>query len=129
MEPLEHRKEDFRNRLRVWCDMNDPDCVKFPVWLRKDFWEYWTDTNDNGRKMYFEMEKKWNTGLRLATWKRNTHRDPRWKSKPQPVHQIITQTDIDYEPPEVDYNSYKERISGETGRGNIGQVLKEKIYK
>ena len=81
MSPIDERKEDFRNRLRAWCDMNDPKCIKYPVWLRKEFWEYWTATNDNGRKMYFEMEKKWNTGLRLATWARNCQKDPRWNKQ------------------------------------------------
>jgi hypothetical protein len=35
----------------------------------KDFIEYWTE--DNGKKMRFEMEKTWNTNLRLKRWVRN----------------------------------------------------------
>ena len=35
----------------------------------KDFIDYWTE--DNGKKMRFEMEKTWNTNLRLKRWVRN----------------------------------------------------------
>ena len=89
MKPLEERREFFRNRLRAYCDMNDPDCIKYPVWLRKDFWNYWTAMNDNGRKMYFEMESKWNTGLRLATFVKNSMKDPRWKKPKSKVYKPI----------------------------------------
>ena len=35
----------------------------------KDFIDYWTE--DNGKKMRFEMEKTWNTNLRIKRWVRN----------------------------------------------------------
>ena len=35
----------------------------------KDFIDYWTE--DNGKKMRFEMERTWNTNLRLKRWIRN----------------------------------------------------------
>lgn len=76
---LEERIEDFRESLKSWVKANDPNEKIYPAWMKKDFWYYWTSMNDGGKKMYFEMEKKWATGLRLATWKRNCARDPRWK--------------------------------------------------
>ena len=79
VKTLEERKEEFRGLLHAYTRVSDPNCEKWPSWLRKDFFEYWTSLNDGGRKMYFEMEKKWNTGLRLNTWKRNSAKDSRWQ--------------------------------------------------
>jgi hypothetical protein len=37
----------------------------------KAFTEYWTEHNDNGKKMRFEMEKVFNKKRRMDTWERN----------------------------------------------------------
>ena len=37
--------------------------------ISNDFIDYWTE--DNGKKMRFEMEKTWNTSLRVKRWERN----------------------------------------------------------
>lgn len=36
----------------------------------QDFISYWTEMNQNGNKMRFEMEKTWNVERRLARWKK-----------------------------------------------------------
>ena len=110
-KPLANKTlEEFRELLRAWCEENDPECKEYPNWLRKDFWTYWTSKNDGGRKMYFQMQDKWSTGLRLATWKRNTLKDPRWKKE-------VDKSKIYYQPkrlkegqmalPGVNYNKFK----------------------
>lgn len=88
VKSLEERKEAFKLKLRNWARWNDNEFEEYPKWLRKDFYEYWTElANDNGRKMRFEMEKTWNTGRRLATAKRTIYaKDPRWKTKPKEVY-------------------------------------------
>ena len=54
----------------------------------RDFIDYWTETNKLGSKMKFEMEKTWNTSLRLKRWNRYNNI---WdKSKPQKVSKIKT---------------------------------------
>ena len=125
MQTLEQRREAFRKRLIDYCEEHDPRSIKYPKWLRKDFWHYWTAMNDNGKKMYFEMEKKWNTGLRLSTFVRRSQKDPRWNTKAKLVHKIQTQTNHDYEPGLPDYEAYKERMSKQkVTRGTIGKIIR-----
>lgn len=91
MKPIEERKEAFRQKLcKAFNESDSPTKLEdYPKWLREDFFIYWTTlSNDNGRKMNFEKEKKWNTMLRLATAKRLVYsRDPRWKSKAKVYYQ------------------------------------------
>ena len=123
---LEERKRKFANKLRQWAEKNDPNQKSYPKWLRQEFYDYWTAlANDNGRTMNFERQKTWNTGLRLATWKRNCQRDKRWKSEEKPTVKINT-TKGNYS--EVNYQAAKERMSQEENtRGNIGSILKRKM--
>lgn len=88
VKSLEERKEAFKHKLRNWARYNDLEFNEYPKWLRKEFYEYWTElANDNGLKMRFEMEKTWNTGRRLATAKRTIYaKDTRWKTKPKEVY-------------------------------------------
>ncbi len=37
----------------------------------REFFDYWTETNENGAKMRFEKEKTFDVKLRLARWKKN----------------------------------------------------------
>ena len=63
---LEERKDDF-----TW------KCVEFigeyPDELVCEFKDYWTEHNEGGKKMRFEMSKNqpFNIKRRLATWKKN----------------------------------------------------------
>lgn len=130
MNDLTERKEAFRAKLKEWCDANDPDCKMYPIWLRKKFWNHWTDMNDGGRKMFFEMEKTWSTGGRLNTCANVFAKDPRWKLVKQQQKINMTQPQ-EYEPSEVDYETAKAKSIKENKRkvGNIGTIMKEKMYK
>jgi len=46
---------------------------KYDVNLLKEFFYYWTEKGDNGKKMRFELSKNqpFNTARRLSTWKKN----------------------------------------------------------
>ena len=125
METLEQRRESFRQRLIDFCEQNDPECIKYPKWLRREFWDHWTAMNDNGKKMFFEMQKTWSTGGRLATFANNSKQwhPKKWKEEAKPVHQIQVQQS-DYQP-KIDYEKYKERMKKEPKvRGNIGQLIR-----
>jgi hypothetical protein len=37
-----------------------------------DFIDYWCEPNKSGKKMKFELQKTWNTKLRLKTWYKNS---------------------------------------------------------
>jgi hypothetical protein len=64
---LEERQTNFRLKI---MDMQGDD---FPLTLCVDFYDYWTEHNEGGAKMRFEMSKNqpFNIKRRLATWKRN----------------------------------------------------------
>ena len=39
--------------------------------LIREFFDYWTEHNENGKKMRFEKEKTFEISRRLARWKKN----------------------------------------------------------
>ena len=49
---------------------------KYEVDLLKEFFYYWTEKGDNGKKMRFELAKNqpFNTARRLSTWKKNENK-------------------------------------------------------
>lgn len=70
---LAERRQEFWNRLVPY--------VQKGVYTRDmvtAFYYYWTESNENGKKMRFEMEKTYELPRRLATWKR---RETRVKSR------------------------------------------------
>jgi hypothetical protein len=48
----------------------------YDVELLKEFFYYWTEKSDNGKKMRFELSKNqpFNTARRLGTWKKNQNK-------------------------------------------------------
>lgn len=74
---LETRKHEFGKSLIPYMD-------KYGKEMIRDFFDYWTEVNDGGRKMAFEIAKgKKGTfciANRLATWKKN---EPIFKSRKQ----------------------------------------------
>jgi len=64
---LEERKKQFFN------DVCKHDCDEFASMSFCEFIDYWTEHNEGGKKMRFEMAKNqpFNIKRRLATWKRN----------------------------------------------------------
>jgi hypothetical protein len=61
---LESRKTDFYNQIANFVN----DYSKNDL---RDFFEYWSEHNENGKKMKFEMQKTFDVSLRLKTWLRN----------------------------------------------------------
>lgn len=59
---IEERKKIFKTELNSY--LNNP----YPLSLIKLFSEYWTEKNKSGTKMRFEMQKTWETNLRLSRW-------------------------------------------------------------
>lgn len=64
---MEERKKEFEQKVEAFRNV-------YPVEMIKDFCAYWTEHNEGGKKMRFEMEKIFNISRRLGTWKRNTER-------------------------------------------------------
>jgi hypothetical protein len=67
---LEERRFNFKMKCR---GVNGLNSLEFGKDLINDFFEYWTEHNEGGSKMRFEMSKNqpFNIKRRLATWKRN----------------------------------------------------------
>lgn len=61
---INDRKEDFKKSI-------DPYREKYESEMLNDFWRYWTEKNENGKKMRFEMQKVFDVGRRLITWSKN----------------------------------------------------------
>lgn len=59
---IEERKNDFMQEVA------DKGLDKYPREMLRAFFDYWTEHNENGRKMRFEMQKVFNISGRLATW-------------------------------------------------------------
>ena len=69
---LKERQIDFGVELKTYVD-------KYGNTMCKDFFDYWTESNSNGKKMRFEMEKVFDLKRRLATWKsrqKNFNKEP-----------------------------------------------------
>lgn len=61
-KPIEERINDFMNEIaavgkNVYSDK-----------MLREFFDYWSETNANGKKMRKEMQKTFDTKKRLATW-------------------------------------------------------------
>jgi hypothetical protein len=69
---LKERQIDFGKELKTYVD-------KYGNTMCKEFFDYWTESNANGKKMRFEMEKVFDLKRRLATWKsrqKNFNKEP-----------------------------------------------------
>lgn len=65
---FEERSENFRNKIRE-------NKGEYSNAMLHEFFNYWTEKNENGKKMRFELEKVFDVKKRLATWhKRATER-------------------------------------------------------
>ncbi len=60
-ESLEDRKKLFISRLQPYLDKYGRDMLN-------DFYQYWTQVNNSGKKMLWEMQRAFEIPNRLATW-------------------------------------------------------------
>jgi len=60
---LEERKNAFWQRLVPYIQKGT-----YPQEMVAAFYRYWTEINENGRRMRFEKEKTYELPKRLATW-------------------------------------------------------------
>lgn len=62
---LEERANDFMQ------DVARIGLAKYGEEMCREFYDYWTERNTNGKKMRFEMQKVFDISRRLATWNKN----------------------------------------------------------
>jgi len=61
---IEERKLSFADTIKNYLSEYDKN-------LLLDFYHYWSEENQTGKKMRYELEKTWNLQGRLRTWKKN----------------------------------------------------------
>ena len=71
---LEERKKEFGVKLIPYVE-------KYGKETLRDFFNYWSEHNEGGVKMLFEMKKTFSIPHRLATWKRNEQKYGSFKTK------------------------------------------------
>ena len=65
-ERLEQRRQRFVDALQ-------PFAARYGQEMITQFAEYWTEPNRSNTRMRFELQRTWNTSLRLARWARNDY--------------------------------------------------------
>ena len=59
----------LETRARVFYNSLIPYLSKYDKVMLRKFYNYWSEPNKSHTKMRFELEKTWEVGRRLATWK------------------------------------------------------------
>lgn len=73
---LEIRKKDFYDSLSQYVTEYGKQTVR-------EFFDYWTEPTNSGKKMKFELERTWDSKLRLNTWRRNGDKFSDKKDQPK----------------------------------------------
>lgn len=96
---IEERQKDFMDRLT-------PYISTYPKEMLREFFDYWVEKNENGRKMRFEMQKVFDISRRLKTWSNNNFKNGTTKDKR-----------------EQGINSLKENFAKRVIAGNTGGTI------
>jgi hypothetical protein len=64
---LDQRKQVFIERLRPYLESG-----KYTREMLNEFYQYWVEHSENGKKMRFEKEKVFGLERRLITWYNNS---------------------------------------------------------
>ena len=74
-EEIATKTDDERLELRRqrFVDALQPFAARYGQGIITQFAEYWTEPNRSNTRMRFELQRTWNTSLRLARWARNDY--------------------------------------------------------
>jgi hypothetical protein len=72
---IEERKNDFMKLVA------ENGVEKYGQEMCREFFGYWTESNPNGKKMRFEMQKVFDVKRRLATWNKNNFKNQNYGNK------------------------------------------------
>ena len=76
---VEERKKEFAEKLKPYLE-------KYGREMLNNFYLYWTEINDGGKKMRFEMKKVFQLSSRLVTWYNNNYEKQKTSTE-QKLHQ------------------------------------------
>lgn len=77
-DTLEVRKHVFGKKLIPYMEQYGKSLIR-------EFFDYWTEHNENGKKMRFEKEKTFEISRRLARWSKNNSRNNKPSTSNLPV--------------------------------------------
>ena len=66
-------EERLEQRRLRFVDALQPFAARYGQEMITQFAEYWTEPNRSNTRMRFELQRTWNTSLRLARWARNDY--------------------------------------------------------
>lgn len=66
LKPINERKQEFKHRC--WDAFNQ----ELSIPTIKEFFEYWSESSNDGKKMRFEKETVFDLKRRMDTWLRNS---------------------------------------------------------
>lgn len=89
-EDIDSRKLKFAHTLKEFSNIYSREMLK-------DFYDYWTETNENGKKFKREMQRTWNLKRRLETWFKNENKFNTKKQSNEKLN-IITTEIRNYDP-------------------------------
>lgn len=123
---MEERKKAFKEKIIL-------NGLGYPQEMLDAFLDYWTESNEGGKKMRFEMQKIFDISRRLKTWQRNTQAFTMGKKAPTPIT-YIKPPEIKREE-EIDWvkrwyaKSKEEAINNPPVKEGLGDLIRKQIYK
>ena len=66
-------EERLAQRRQRFIDTLQPFAARYGEEMIRQFADYWTEPNRSNTRMRFELQRTWNTSLRLARWARNDY--------------------------------------------------------
>lgn len=78
--PSDTPNEALKTRKHAFGEKLVPYIEQYGKALIREFFDYWTEHNENGRKMRFEKEKTFEISRRLARWSKNNNNNKPSKS-------------------------------------------------
>ena len=69
--PSDTPNEALKTRKHAFGEKLIPYIEQYGKALIREFFDYWTEHNENGKKMRFEKEKTFDISRRLARWSKN----------------------------------------------------------
>ena len=80
-QELKERKLAFGMQLKPFSEI-------YPRPMLAEFYDYWTEVKEGGRKMRFEKEKTFEIAKRLARWKKNDDERKLWGKTSQDIGMV-----------------------------------------
>lgn len=69
----QYKGNSLEARKKKLIDRMIPHSGLYTSEMLNEFYNYWTEMSDNGRKMRFEKEKVFEVGKRLARWNKRSN--------------------------------------------------------